>query len=120
MRAFRKNKKQIQEEKARVIANIVKESFEKLRTEEGKIENGTLKFIPFKVGEIMYEVIEGMPIQEWEIESISFNRIDPDGVIWAQRKRDYAHCKFWIEDLGTKFFATKPEAEAKLRELKGE
>lgn len=34
MRAFRKNKKQRQEEKAIVIAHIVKESIEKLRAEE--------------------------------------------------------------------------------------
>lgn len=36
MRAFREKKKQRQEEKARVIAHIVKESIEKLKAEEDK------------------------------------------------------------------------------------
>ena len=87
---------------------------------EDKIENGTLVELPCKVGEIMYEVIDGIPIQEWKIESICFNRAYPKGVIWAERTRDFAHWKFCIEDCGTKWFATKAEAEKKLEELKNE
>lgn len=87
---------------------------------EEKIENGTLVELPCKVGEIMYEVIDGIPIQEWKIESICFDRAHPTGVIWAERTRDLAHWKFWIEDCGTKWFATKAEAEKKLEELKNE
>ena len=87
---------------------------------EDKIENGTLKFMPCNVDEMLYEVIKGMPIQEWKVESISFNRTNPKGVIWAQRTSDFAHWKFWVEDCGTKWFATKAEAEVKVRELKGE
>lgn len=87
---------------------------------EEKIENGTLVELPCKVGEIMYEVVEGIPIQEWKIESICFNRIYPKGVIWAERTRDLAHWKFWIEDCGTKWFVTKTEAEKRLEELKNE
>lgn len=85
---------------------------------EEKIENGTLVELPCKVGEIMYEVVEGIPIQEWKIESICFNRIYPKGVIWAERTRDLAHWKFWIEDCGTKWFVTKTEAEKALEEIK--
>lgn len=87
---------------------------------EDKIENGTLVELPCKVGEIMYEVVDGITIQEWKIESICFDRTHPTGVILAEQTRDFAHWKFWIEDCGTKWFATKSEAEAKLRELKGE
>lgn len=87
---------------------------------EDKIENGTLVELPCKVGEIMYEVIEGMPIQEWKIESICFDRAHPTGVIWAERISDFARWKFWIEDCGTKWFATKAEAEKRLEELKNE
>jgi hypothetical protein len=87
---------------------------------EDKIENGTLVELPCKVGDVMYEVIEGMPIQEWKIESICFNRAYPKGVIWAERTRDFAHWKFWIEDCGTKWFATKAEAEKRLEEIKNE
>ena len=76
--------------------------------------------LPCKVGGIMYEVIEGMPIQEWKIESICFDRAHPTGVIWAERISDFARWKFWIEDCGTKWFTDKAEAEAKWRELEGE
>ena len=87
---------------------------------EDKIENGALVGLPCKVGDVMYEVIGDAYIDEWEIESICFNKTYPKGVIWAKRTRDFAHCKFWIEDCGTKWFATKAEAEAMLLQLKGE
>ena len=87
---------------------------------EDKIENGTLAELPCKVGDVMYEVIDGIPIQEWKIESICFDRAHPTGVIWAERTRDFAHWKFWIEDCGTKWFITKTEAEKRLEELKNE
>ena len=85
---------------------------------EEKIENGALVELPCKVGDVMYEVIGDAYIDEWEIESICFNKTYPKGIIWAKRTRDFARWKFWIEDCGTKWFATKAEAEAKLRELK--
>lgn len=85
---------------------------------EEKIEDRTLVELPCKVGDVMYEVIEGMPIQEWKIESICFDRAHPTGVIWAERTRDFARWKFWIEDCGTKWFATKAEAEKRLEEIK--
>lgn len=93
------------------------ELYRKLAALEDKIENGTLKFMPCNVDEMLYEVIKGMPIQEWKVESFSFNRTNPKGVIWAQRTSDFVHWKFWVEDCGTRWFATKAEAEAKLREL---
>lgn len=96
------------------------ELYRKLAALEDKIEAGTLKFMPCKVGDMFYEVIEGMPIQEWKVENISFNRTNPKGVIWAERTSDFAHWKFWVEDCGTKWFATKAEAQAKLRELQGD
>ena len=87
---------------------------------EEKIENGALVELPYKVGDVMYEVVEGIPIQEWKIESICFNGTYPKGVIWAERTRDLAHWKFWIEDCGTKWFVIKTEAERRLEELKNE
>ena len=94
--------------------------YKRLYDLEDEIEAGTLVELPCKVGDVMYEVIEGMPIQEWKIESICFDRAHPTGVIWAERTSDFARWKFWIEDCGTKWFATKAGAEAKLRELKRE
>lgn len=85
---------------------------------EDKIENGTLVELPCKVGDVMYEIIGGACIDKWEIESICFNKTYPKGVIWAERTRDLAHWKFWIEDCGTKWFVTKTEAEKKLEEMK--
>lgn len=95
-------------------------AIDRLAEIEDKIENGTLIELPCKVGDMMYEVIEGLPIQEWKVETICFDRAHPKGVIWAERTSALVRWKFWIEDCGTKWFATKSEAEAKVRELKGE
>ena len=89
-----------------------------LKEYQSKIEDRTLVELPCKVGDVMYEVIEGMPIQEWKIESICFDRAHPTGVIWAERTSDFARWKFWIEDCGTKWFATKAEAEKRLEEIR--
>lgn len=98
---------------------LIKEIATRLADLEDKIESGTLIKLPCKIGDMVYEVIKGFPIQEWKVEAICFDRVYPKGVIWAERTRDFAHWKFWTEDCGTKWFATKAEAEAKLRELKG-
>lgn len=87
---------------------------------EDKIEAGTLVELPCRVGDVMYEVIGDACIDEWEIESICFNKTYPKGVIWAERTRDFAHWKFWIEDCGTKWFATKAEAEKRLEDIRNE
>ena len=85
---------------------------------EDKIEAGTFVELPCKIGDVIYEVIGDACIDEWKIENICFNRTYPKGVIWAERTRDLAHWKFWIEDCGTKWFVTKTEAEKKLEEMK--
>lgn len=93
------------------------ELLDRLAELEDKIEAGTLVELPCKVGDVMYEVIDGIPIQEWKIESICFDRAHPTGVIWAERTRDFARWKFWIEDCGIKWFVTKAEAEKRLEEV---
>lgn len=87
---------------------------------EDKIESGLLKEFPCKVGDTVYEAIKGMPILEWEVESLSFNTVYPKGVLWVRRKTDHVAWQFWGEDFGNKIFATEEAAEAKLRELEGE
>ena len=87
---------------------------------EEKIENGALVELPCKVGDVMYEVIGDAYIDEWEIESICFNKTYPKGVIWAKRTRGFSRWKFWIEDCATKWFATKAEAEKRLEEIRNE
>ena len=96
------------------------ELLDRLGELEDKIENGTLVELPCKVGDVMYEVIGDAYIDEWEIESICFNKTYPKGVIWAKRTRDFARWKFWIEDCATKWFATKAEAEKRLEEIRNE
>lgn len=85
---------------------------------EDKIENKTLVELPCKIGDVIYEIIGDTCIDEWEIESICFNKTYLKGVIWAERTRDLAHWKFWIEDCGTKWFVIKTEAEKALEEIK--
>lgn len=92
--------------------------YKRLYDLEDKIKAGTLVELPCKVGDVMYEVIEGMPIQEWKIENICFDSVYPKGVIWAERTRDFARWKFWIEDCGIKWFVTKAEAEKRLEEIR--
>lgn len=92
--------------------------YKRLYDLEDEIEAGTLVELPCKVGDVMYEVIDGIPIQEWKIESICFDRAHPTGVIWAERTRDFARWKFWIEDCGIKWFVTKAEAEKRLEEIR--
>ena len=74
--------------------------------------------LPCKIGDVIYEIIGDTCIDEWEIESICFNKTYLKGVIWAERTRDLAHWKFWIEDCGTKWFATKAEAKQRLEEIR--
>ena len=85
---------------------------------EEKIEAGTFVELPCKIGDVIYEIIGDTCIDEWEIESICFNKTYLKGVIWAERTRDLAHWKFWIEDCGTKWFATKAEAKQRLEEIR--
>ena len=94
------------------------EAIDRLAELEDKIEDGTLIELPCKVGDIVYEVIKGLPIQEWEIISIDWSRTyGKNYVMWGKRKRDLAHWKFWREDFGKTLFLTKAEAEARLKEL---
>ena len=87
---------------------------------EDKIENGTLVELPCKVGDILYRVVKGLPISEWKVTSICFNRADmTDYVITATASNPISHWKFWSKDFGETLFLTKAEAEKKLNELKG-
>lgn len=88
---------------------------------EKKIENGTLIELPCKVGDKFYQVIKGLPIYEWEVETIVFSKIyfPKNYVITARRTKDLAFWKFWSEDLGETIFLTKDEAEKELEKLRG-
>lgn len=94
--------------------------YNRLAELETKIENGTLIELPCKVGDKFYQVVKGLPIYEWKIETIVFSNVyfPKNYVITARRTKDLVFWKFWSEDFGTTVFPTKAEAENKLKELK--
>lgn len=93
---------------------------ERLAELEDKIEQGLLIELPCKVGDTLYEAVQGLPIYEWEVRDVYRRGIDLDTwAITAVRKSDRALWKFWGEDIGKRLFKTKEEAEAKLAELRG-
>lgn len=104
---------------AELVDNSIK-AYIRLIELEDKIENGTLIELPCKIGDTFYEAVKGLPLEEWEMTSISICRNERFYDLWAERKRDYAHWKFLIEDFGKTCFLTKKEAEAKLKELNKE
>ena len=77
-----------------------------------KIENGTLVELPCKIGDTFWYISIVGYIEEDKIADISLR----DGVCLGER----LVTKIYLRDLGKSWFLTKPEAEAKLRELKGE
>lgn len=71
------------------------------------------------MGDKFYQVIKGLPIQEWEVETIVFSNVysPKTYVMTARRTRDLAFWKFWGEDFGETIFLTREDAEKKLKEL---
>lgn len=103
--------------------NMLLEDRERLQKQvkeyQDKIEQGTLIELPCKVGDKFYQVIKGLPIQEWEVETIGFSNVyfPKTYVMTARRTRDLAFWKFWCEDFGETVFLTREEAEKRLKEL---
>ena len=84
---------------------------------EDKIENGTLKFLQCKVGDIVYFIDEKKWCWEMIVVEIAILKKHIVYKIGNGRKElRYVY----DEDLGKKWFLTKAEAEKKLEELKNE
>ena len=89
---------------------------------EDKIENGTLIELPCKVGDKVYKVVKDF-IAEYRVHKIEF-------YILSDKQFGYCvYCDnyelgdfdyFYKKQVGETWFITKAEAEAKLKELKGE
>ena len=97
------------------------ELYRKLADLEDKIENGTLKFMPCKVGDPVWFVYETenntMFIDKGIIRCVRF---DEAGVWFRatyERLSSYWHTALSV---GKTVFLTKAEAQAKLRELQGD
>ena len=84
---------------------------ERLKEYEDSEEQGRLIKLPCKVGDIVY-VIVGKNISVQKIQRVT---IDSEGKIeFCTKKRGFA-----LFDIGKTVFLTKSEAEAKLKELRG-
>lgn len=93
---------------------------------EDKIENGTLIELPCKVWDKVYMPWEFygecgiaiLSVEEIEISRQSiFTNLKSDDLDFL---RKYNHGAFYFDEVGKKVFLTKPEAEAKLKELQGD
>ena len=94
--------------------NIGDKFYIRLAELEDKIEAGTLIELPCKVGDILYEST-GYEIREWEV--ISFN-IEKEITINVRNLGFVANVA--IKNFDKYFCKTKSEAEARLKELRGE
>lgn len=79
--------------------------YKRLYELEDKIENGTLHELPCKVGDKVYQLDNAGDIYESEIKCLIYVT---------------SHIAFDERSIGTSIFLTKEQAEARLKELKGE
>lgn len=86
------------------------ELYRKLAELEDKIENGTLKFMPCKVGDTFWYISLANHIEKDKIANILLR----DEMCLGER----LVTKIYLRDLGKSWFLTKAEAETKLAELK--
>lgn len=92
-------------------------AIERLAELEDKIENGTLIELPCKVGDKVYYIDEKKWCWEMVVAEIAILKKHIVYKIGNGRKElRYVY----YEDLGKKWFLTKAEAEAKLKELQND
>ena len=99
---------------------------EKLAELEDKIENGTLKFMPCKVGDTVYRVVNDKRVkrpQEFKVTGFWCSTYKNCGEIHLAHyidNRFIGSITVPFSEFNKMLFLTKPEAEAKLGELQGE
>lgn len=82
---------------------------------EDKIEQGTLKELPCKIGDTVYCVYAVSGIQEWEVMNIAI--YDHDTVLRLGHKGTNDYNAAWLKEKGTYLFFTPEEAKQRLKEL---
>ena len=105
-------------------SGLVQQLIERLADFEDKLENGTLKFMPCEVGTTIYhlykagDVITEDKVFNYHFEICSKPCVSFENHFWygTEKRVD----TILVEHFGKYWFTDKAEAEAKLRELKGE
>lgn len=94
------------------------EMYDRLAELEDKIEDGRLVELPCKVGDKLYLVYSPFgDIDEWEITDIQIGNVN---LFRLGIKGTDAYAAVLFKELGEYAFITKAEAEARLKELRGE
>lgn len=104
---------------------IVKEMVEKLAEYEDLEEQGRLLKLPCKVGDTVYRINEGAkePVIAMRVLQVCFMQLHKDRTIMridAINDNDMNESCYLLEHFGEKVFFTRAEAEARLKELRGE
>lgn len=95
------------------------EAFHRLAELEDDIENGLRPKLPCKVGDIVYRLhLPAKEIKEWEVLNVVITKKTVSFDLGHTGTEDYAF--FYDYEFGTYYFLDKSQAEAKLKELKGE
>lgn len=98
---------------------------EKLGKYEDLEEQGRLIKLPCKIGDIIYRVNAGAkePVIKMRVLQVNYKQLHKDRIIIridAMNDNDMGESCYLLEDFGKNVFITKAEAEAKLKELRGE
>ena len=98
---------------------------EKLGKYEDLDEHGRLVKLPCKIGDVIYRVNAGAkePVIKMRVLQVNYKQLREDRIIIridAMNDNDMGESCYLLEDFGKNVFITKSEAEAKLKELRGE
>ena len=96
--------------------------YNRLAELEDKIENGTLIELPCKVGDKIWYIDKNYTIQQAEVTCIDIRTTSRHIIAtrYVLEKEDTIKIALMFEDFNVDYWLTKAEAEAKLKELKGE
>lgn len=94
-----------------------KDTYNRLAELEDKIEDGRLVELPCKIGTLVYVIYTNGETGELDVRITDVVGYEiMRGEIWAKTSIPYRKCYIEIENV----FRTRAEAEAKLKELRGE
>ena len=103
----------------------INDALEKLADYEDLEEQGRLVKLPCKVGDTVYRINKGAkePIIKMRVLQVHFKQLHKNRTIIridTINDNDMGENCYLLEDFGKTVFLTKSEAEAKLKELRGE